>query len=286
MTAGGDFIPGDQPFGNEPDYPVVFGIRFTPTVSGVLLGLVGLVGAGALAYYLLLPEWEAYQQLDAQVQQTRSEIQQQQQTVQKIEDAKQDLEKAKQQRQDVLTLFANESTLDTLLLDLNRQVDARNADFAQRREQRLAQCDPLVRANIRDLEDRYGEIAAKAKLKKFEPNKTVSGIITDGSYGSQVNNKLKRQAVSVEFSGNYEQTAAILQSIERLQPLLVIRGLSSGLGTQQQVTFFDTRGGVPRLSNCQFEPTLTTTFQLEALLPLTPEETAIANPAPSPSPSP
>lgn len=280
MTIGGDFIP-DQTFEAAPDYPVVFGVRLTPRVSGILLALLGLLGAGALLYYLALPEWEQYQELKAKVDQTEADIQQQEAIVRQIDTAKRDLETAKQQRQDVLTLFANESALDTLLLDLNRQIDARNADLARRKEQRLAQCPPEVQRNVREFEDKYGDLATRAELRRFEPNKDTSGIIKDSSYGPQVNNKLKRQAVSVELVGNFDQTAAILQSIERLQPLLVIRQLTSGLDDKSKnATFFSGTGNFARLSTCQPEPKITTKFQLEALLPLTPEEAALAAPPP------
>ncbi len=279
MNADGDFIP-DQAFDAAPQYPVVFGVRLTPMVSGILLGLLGLLGAGALMYYFVLPEWDTYQQLKSKVEQTEAEIQQQAAIAQKIETAKKDLEEAKQQKENVLTLFANPTALDTLLLDLNRQIDARNADLSKRKEQKLAQCSPLIKQNLADFEDKYGDLAARAELKKYEPNKATSGIIKDGSYGSQVNGKLRRQAVSVELSGNYDQTAAILQSIERLQPLLVIRELTSGLDDKtKNVTVYEFGAGeVKKLSTCQPDPKLTTKFQLEALLPLTAEEAAVANP--------
>jgi type IV pilus assembly protein PilO len=105
-------------------------------------------------------------------------------------------------------------------------------------------------------------------------------VITDSSYGTQVNGKLKRQVVSVELAGNYEQTAAILQSIERLQPLLVIRELTSTLGDKSKnTTIYTGTGDFTRLSLCQPDPKITTKFQLEALLPLRPEEVVQAAPA-------
>lgn len=285
MTAGGDFIPSEQGFDVEPDYPTIFGLRLSPTVSGVLIAVFGLVGAGALLYYLVLPEWDKYQQLQTAVQQTEAEIQQQAAIAQQINKAKQDLEEAQKQKDEILTLFANEKSLDTLLLDLNRQVDARNADLSRRRQQKLAQCPAIVRENLKDFENQFGEIAAKAELKTFKPvelkTPQQSAIITDSSYGSQVNNKLKREVVDVSFSGNFEQTAAILQSIERLQPLLVIRNLESSLDNKSK-SFVPLTGA----SACIPDPKINTQFQLEALLPLTPEEVQKATPTPSPTAKP
>jgi type IV pilus assembly protein PilO len=286
MTLGGDFIPADQPFNAEPDYPTVFGIRFTPMVSGIALALLGLLGAGALLYYLGLPAWELNQQLNAKVQQTEQDIEQQQAILTEIDTAKKELEVAKRQRDDVLTLFSSEASLDTLLLDLNRQIDARNVDLPQRRAQKLAQCSPIIQQNIREFEEKNGALAAKAELKDFTPNKERTGVITDSSYGPDVNGKLKRQVVSVELAGNYEQTAAILQSIERLQPLLVIRELTSDLGdASKNVTLYTGTGDFARLSTCQPDPAITTKFQLEALLPLKPEEVVPAAPTPQPTPT-
>ncbi len=87
MTAG-DFIPGDQAFDEGPDYPVIFGVRFTPAIMGVLFALLGLGGAAALLFYLVLPEWDAYQQLKSQVTQSETELQQQAAIRQQIDTAK------------------------------------------------------------------------------------------------------------------------------------------------------------------------------------------------------
>lgn len=273
MTAGGDFIPGEQAFDEVPEYPVVFGLRFTPAVIGILLALLGLGGAIALLVYLVSPEWETYQQLKTKVEQTEGELQQQANIKQQIDTAKKNLDDAKRQRDDVLTLFANEASLDTLLLDLNRQVDARNADLAKRREQRLAQCPAVVQQNLSEFEEKVGPIATQARMKTFTPQADKSTVITDSSYGAQVNGKLKRQVANVELVGNYEQTSAILQSIERLQPLLVLRNLSST--ADEKSKGFIPYSGFP---NCVPDTQITTKFQLEALLPLTDADRA--NPQP------
>lgn len=276
MTAGGDFIPSDQGFDVGPDYPVIFGLRLTPAIQGVLIALLGLLGAGAVLYYLVLPEWTRYQELTAQVNQAEVDVQQQEEVAKKIEQARKDLEVAQQQNREVLKLFANEDALDTLLLDLNRQVDARNADLARRREQKLAQCPAIIRRNLRDFEDQAGPLAVKAEMRTYTPVREKNPIISDSSYGTGVNGKLKRQVVTVELTGNYNQTSAILQSIERLQPLLVIRDLQSTLD-QKSRNFVPLSGA----SGCAPEPRINTSFQLEALLPLTPQESAQAAPKPA-----
>jgi type IV pilus assembly protein PilO len=284
MSASGDFIPGDTTVGGEANYPVVFGITLTPPISGLLLALLGIGGAAYLFLNLVQSEWQRYQDLSVRVQQKNSQLEQQATIQQQIKKAEEELAKVKRQREDVLTLFANESTLRTLLLDLNRQVAARNAGLDRVRQQKLAACPAWVRNNLEAVEEQAGPLVVRAQMRKFQPNSGLTGIVTDGSYGTLVNNKLKRQAMDVVFEGNFNQTQSILRSIERLQPLLVFRDLNFSLGGEgggRSSRLFDTQGNTIRfLPNCQPEPKITTSFRLEALLPLTPEERAAANPAP------
>ncbi|MCL6433914.1 MAG: hypothetical protein K6T90_06780 [Leptolyngbyaceae cyanobacterium HOT.MB2.61] len=289
MTVSDDFAPGSN-LDTGPNYPVVFGIALTPTVSGILLGLLGLGGAAYLLLNLVQPEWQKYQDLEARVRDKEAQVQQSQTINKQIEDAKKELETAKRQRQDVLTMFADESVLNTLLLDINRQIDARNAGLERARQEKLAACPAWVRANIREVEEQVGDMVVRSQLKKFTPDPKLSGVITDGSYGSLVNNKLRREVVNVVFEGNFNQTQSILRSIERLQPLLVLRNVEFvvGDGTPGKVAssrLYEVQGNNLRfLTNCQPEPKITSTFQLETLMPLTPEEAAKVNPPPAQPP--
>jgi type IV pilus assembly protein PilO len=289
-----DFMPPDVD-NLEPEYPVVFGVTLTPVVSGVLIGL-GLVAlAGAIWVYFGQAEWDKNQLLSAQVSEKKQKLEQQAAILKKIAAAKERLQAAKAQRQEVTKLFANESTLNTLLLDLNRQIDSRNVGLLQARQNKLASCPAWVRNAgdkfDQDLEQKGFAIAAKSQLKKFEPDLAKTGVIVDSSYGTLVNNQLKRQTVNVEFSGNFGQTQEILRSIERLQPLLVLKNMDITAGKDgsaggSSYRLFELRGDrVQFLTNCQPEPILTSKFQLEALLPLTPEEAAAAAKAAAPPPA-
>lgn len=290
-----DFIP-DNEFETTPNYPTVFGITLTPPVSGVLIALLGVAAAAYLGTNFVLPAWDQYQALNADVEQKKSQIQQQEATLQNIEKVKAELATAQQRREEVLALFANEKTLDTLLIDLNQVINRGNAGVLAATRSKLRNCPAWVRSQFTDLrrtqefEERVGPLVAEADLQLFEPDPKSSGIVNDSSLGADVNNKLKRQIVNVRFQGNFNQTQSILRNIERLQPLLVIRNFqarrdqesASGVGGLYQIE----NGRVRFLTNCQPEATITSTFQLVALLPLTPEEAAAANPTPSPSPSP
>jgi len=274
------FIPDDQPIGDAPDYPVVFGISITPLVGGLLLGALGLLGTAFLVLNLVQPEFDKNQQLTATVAGKEGQLGELATIKAKIKKAETDLAAAKTQQQEVLSLFASEASLDTLLLDINRQIDARTGEVAQQRTAKLATCPVWVRQNVNQLEEKVGELVTRPQLRKFTPNTANSGVISDSSYGALINGKLKRQVADVEIVGNFNQTQSILRSIERLQPLLVLRETNFKLADQKQL--YEVRGDqIQFLSNCQPDTKIATTFKLEALLPLSEtEKKAAAPPAP------
>ena len=245
MTISGDFVPSDgREFGSEPAYPTIFGIALTPTVSGALVAVLGI---GAAAYLLLnqvQPAWEQNQSLQAEVEQKETQIQQRGNIQKKIDAANKNLEQTQQRRTEVYALFADERTLDTLLLDLNRLVNAR-----------------------------------QAKLSSFTPAQGPATVISDGSLGAAVNGKLKRKEITVNLEGSYEQTQSIMRSVERLQPLLLVQSFNSQLDQSSQKITVDRRGRLVPVGRP--ETNLKTSFKLQALLPLSPQEAAAAA-APTP----
>ncbi|MCU0551719.1 MAG: hypothetical protein MUC48_20445 [Leptolyngbya sp. Prado105] len=272
-----DFMP-DSDFDNSPSYPSAFGITFTPTISGVLLGLLGLGAAGAIASYLVMPAWEANQALDATVKEKTQQLQQQAAIRKQIQDAKDNLAKAKQKRDQVYGLFASEKTLNTLLLDLNQLIERNNAGLLAARNTKLNACPVYVQqlfatpTGAEDFRERFGDLVAEAKLKRFKPDEKGAAVINDSSLGAPINGKLKRQTIDIEIRGNFNQTQSIFRTIERLQPLLLVRDLdvkvidnkiSEGLYEIQP------DGTIRYLTNCQPDNQITTTFQMDALLPLT-----------------
>ncbi len=274
MTA--DFIP-DSEFENTPNHPTAFGITFTPAISGVLLGVLGLAGAGAIASYLVMPALEANQALDTKVKEKTEQLQQQGAIRKQIQDAKDQLAQAKQKRDQVYALFANEKTLNTLLFDLNQLVERNNAGLLAARNTKLNACPVYVQrvfatpTGAQEFQDRFGQLVAEAKLKRFKPDEKGAIVISDSSLGAAINNKLKRQTIDIEIRGNFNQTQSIFRTIERLQPLLLVRNLdvkvvdnkiSEGLYEIQP------DGTIRYLTNCQPDNQITTTFQMDALLPL------------------
>ena len=254
MTVGEDFIPveEDQEF-DEPIYPSAFGMTLTPPVSGVLIAILGLLAAVFLLINFLMPKWQEQQALQTEITGLEDQVGQKEAQLKNIAALKGDLERAKQKKVDILSLFATETTLDTLLLDLNKLIEARNQGLK-------------------------GD-AIKAKLIKFEPNVEDSGIIEDGSLGEELDNKMKRQIVDVELEGTFAQTRLIMLNIERLQPLLLVENFKTEVDIQRIGPDDEAMLVTPGQ-----EPKITTTFTLHALVPLSAQELAELeaknNPAP------
>lgn len=249
MTASGDFIPQD---GDAPAYPKVFGVTITPTVGGILIALLGLVGAYLLWSNLLQPELEKNRQLKAEIADKQQQLLAQQETQRRITEARARLQAAKQLQADVLGLFATEQSVDTLLLDVNERVNSVNAGI-QNPEQR-------------------------ATLSKFDLNSELSGPVADGSLGTAVDNRLRRYVYNVELKGTFPQTASVIRNIERLQPLLIISDLQSELDGTQKIVL-DNQGRLVPAN--QPNTRITTGFRMDALVPI--QDQSTATPAVSPS---
>ncbi|GAP97533.1 hypothetical protein [Leptolyngbya sp. NIES-2104] len=275
MTA--DFIP-DSEFESTPNYPTAFGVTFTPTISGILLGLLGLLGGGALIYYLVMPAFETNQTLSKSVEEKTQQLQQQGAIRKQIQDAKDQLEKAKQKRDQVYSLFANEKTLNTLMFDLNQLIERNNAGLLAARNTKLNACPAYVRqifatpGGAQEFQDQFGPLVSEAKLKRFKPDDKGAAVINDSSLGAPINNKLKRQTIDIEIRGNFNQTQSIFRTIERLQPLLLVRNLDVKVVDQkvaEGLYEIQPDGTIRYLTNCQPDNQIAATFQMDALLPLT-----------------
>lgn len=254
MTFGTDFNRDDQDdlLLEGENYPVAFGITFTPQVTGIALGLLGLVGAGYVLMNFVMPAYDSYQKLKTEEAEKLEQIEQQQSGTlgQKLIAAESQLRQMEALRSQVLGLFSSNDSLKTLLFDVGRLVEARNA-----------------------------------ALLSFAPSGDLA-VVADGSLGESVNNKLKRQSFALEVEGNYAQIQALMSDLERLQPLLIVKQLNTS--PLEQTTEVNLAG--VRVQNGQLVSSgtvvpkgsekLKATFTLEAILPLTPEEIAQLAPPP------
>lgn len=250
-----EFIPME---GQEeaPTYPTAFGITFTPKVSGVVVAVLGLAGAVYLALNVLQPTWEQYQTLNVERDTKRDQIQEPEEIQRQIQQKKVELAQARQQNRRVLSLFATEQAMNTLLLDLN--------NFVREREGTLVSFQPV------------------------SPPQQETNVVTDGSLGAAVDGKLKRNSINVELEGSFDQIQSILRSFERLQTLLIVKDFNAEV-SRPQALLIDDRGNVqPGLVDGDqlipgAKPTLKATFRLDALMPLSEEEAQAAAEADQPA---
>jgi type IV pilus assembly protein PilO len=298
MTSG-DFLTQDMGF-DEPNYPTVLGIQLTPMISGILLGLLGAAIAGATWFYLISPLMEENGTIQADVDSKEEQLKKAEQIKRDLKAAKEELVKVGKQREQVMSLFAKERDLSTLLLDLNQLIERNNSGVLAAKQSKLATCPSWVReqytkvAKSQTFEDQVGPLVAEARLNKFQPA-GVTEVITAAGSDSYVQpallGKLKRQTIDVSFQGNFNQTQSIFRTIERLQPLLIIKNLSMTLGanraTKSGGLYEDGPGETIRfLTNCQPETLVTTTFKMDALMPASADVVAPPGASPSPAASP
>jgi type IV pilus assembly protein PilO len=268
MTFSEDFAPleGDQDLELEPSYPVAFGIELTPKVQGIALALVGIVGAFFLYQRLVQPVAQTKQDAEQRIADKIAQLEAQQASIENVEAIKAELDEAIQQRVGIYSLLGDADSLDTLLLDINQQIKASNAgiDDAIAAGDLTTFAENLtllgVPANIVDslLKEIYS-----AELYSFDPVGS-SGLVTDDSYGPELNGKLERQVVNVSFQSLFSPAQSILRNIERLEPLVVINGFNQTWapyrGDQGDFEENLRRLGVARPLN--------TTFNLEVLVPV------------------
>jgi type IV pilus assembly protein PilO len=244
-----EFLPEGQV--ETPNYPTAFGITFTPKVGGIIFAVLGLLGAAYLFVNVVQPEWERNQTLQGEKAKIQDDIKRLEDTKKKIALKKQELEAAKVQNKQVLSLFANEKTLDTLLLNLNSSIKERNG-----------------------------------ALQIYNPGENppaTDGVIQDGSLGVEVNGKLKRKTVNVELVGSFDQIQSIMRSFERLQTLLLVKDFKLETSDEPIIVLVDPSGkAVPGVRKrdrpgqegvvANAKPNLKATFKLEVLMPVQPEE--------------
>ncbi len=232
------------------NYPTAFGITFTPQVSGICLGLLGLVGSVYVGLTFVKPAYDNYTQLKATEAEKLAQVAQQEsgELSRKMLDAEQKLRESEALRSQVLSLFSSEDSLKTILFDINQLVQKHQAE-----------------------------------LVSFQPDGTIT-VVDDGSLGEGVNGRLKRQQFNLTVKGDFDSTQSLLRDLERLQPLLVVKGLQTNLAEEQfiiDIIDVKQQGGqtvVTGQTKSKGNDSLETSFTLDAILPLSPEEVAELTP--------
>ncbi|TAE58943.1 MAG: pilus assembly protein PilO [Nostocales cyanobacterium] len=228
----------------SPSYPVLFGITFTPKIIGIVVGSLGVLGAVYMIMNLGMPAWEKLQGLQAEATKLQGTVDEKTIQANQGSKAKAELESSKKLQTQVLNLFANEKSLNTLLLDTSTLINKSNS---------VNKSGSLIRA----------------QLKRFAPAGDKPEIVNDSSLGAKVDNKLKRQIIKVQIESRFDQMQYIMSEIERLQPLLLVENYDAKL-IEPEIDNTD-RDRPPVRS----EPgKILTSFDLVALMPLTEEEAA------------
>jgi type IV pilus assembly protein PilO len=230
------------------EYPIAFGITFTPRNSGIAAAVLGLLGSFYLLFNWVMPAYNTWQQLQNDAAGKQQQVDQQKSGLgsaefQKIESQLQQKQAIKQQ---ILSLFAKEKDLSTILLDISNIFKSRNV-----------------------------------KLISFQPQGLEPVVVSDGSLGSAVNNKLKRQTLNVKIEGNYANTQEVIRDLERLQPLILLNSLNTQMEKEGSAVKVVSTGNNKATIVPQGDKPVTTTFLLDVIIPLNAEELAkLAPPTP------
>ncbi|BAQ59663.1 type IV pilus biogenesis protein PilO [Geminocystis sp. NIES-3708] len=222
-----EFDPQDEDFGEGGDFPVAFGITFTPQVTGIAIGVGGFLIAGYLFWSQVLPVWNELSELNKQKQEKQSQLEQLNSSKLDLVIAKKqnELTEAKDLKEDVLKLFATDQTLDTLLLDVNSFTNFSNI-----------------------------------KMNTFVPT-LERQTVADESFGSLATNNLQVKSYSIDLEGSFNQLQLFLQDLERLQPLLVVKNLNTSTINPPQYLLENNQ-----LITIE-QPKLKTTITLQAVFP-------------------
>jgi len=229
------------------EYPIAFGITFTPRNSGIAAAVLGLLGSFYLLFNWVMPAYNTLQQLQIDKDSKQQQVDQQKSGLgaaefPKIESQLQQKEATKQQ---ILALFAQEKDLSTILLDISNIFKSGNV-----------------------------------KLISFQPQGLEPVVVSDGSLGSVVNNKLKRQTLNVKIEGNYANTQEVIRDLERLQPLILLNSLNTQMEKEGSAVQVVSTGKNKATIVPQGDKPVTTTFLLDVIIPLNAAELAKLAPPP------
>ncbi|MBW4678716.1 MAG: type 4a pilus biogenesis protein PilO [Microcoleus vaginatus WJT46-NPBG5] len=244
MTVSEEWGPGEE---EQEAGGGLFGIKFTPTIIGVLVAVAGVAAAVGLYMYVLTPEWAKQEELKGKISTKEAEIAQLKVGAAKIEEAKADLQREKQLKAEVEALFGDQTKLDTLLLDINKIVKQGGA-----------------RIQLFKPDD---EIITQTLFPKDKPPSLPNLI------------PFKSMPLKMELDGTFAQTQSIIRNIERLEPLLVMGAFNSKIDEPTMQLVVDEQGKVRGLT----EPRLITTLNISAIVPKSAKEIAGATPATPPA---
>lgn len=275
MTYNDDFIPVEEVDDLEgPVYPTAFGIELTPKVQGIALAVLGIGAAGFLFTRLVGPLQAEKNEIEQRIAEKEITLANQEESLRQIEEVQAELDRVLTQREGIYSLLGDPTSLDTLLLDTNQQIEKSNASIAGAIAGDLSQAQAATLTSIGLSQQQVDRIiqefaadpvaqrqAFTSELFAFNPV-GLSAPVGD-EYGQPLSGKLEKQIVEVNFRGLFNQTQNILYNLERLEPLLIIRDFNQ--------EFADVPAGVDAteedFNRLGIRP-LQTSFTMEVLVPL------------------
>ncbi|MCT7983277.1 hypothetical protein NG796_08225 [Laspinema sp. A4] len=245
----------------------------TPQIQGILIAVLGLGLAGFAAFKMLLPAMEEQTNLKTQIAAKQDEIANQQSKIRQMDEAKANLVITQERKENVLALFAQGATLETLLLDVNQIVRQSGGKLESFKPLETSPNDWIFTEGTAAA---GGAPAAAATPPPADPAAAAPPPPTPSLTLSQA---VEGKTMELEMAGNYQQTLDTLRRLERLQQMVVFGQLTSTLGEGSQTIFVNPDGKITE----QAQASLETNFNLIAVMPLPPEQLKnLAAPPPPP----
>ncbi|HEY9837828.1 MAG TPA: type 4a pilus biogenesis protein PilO [Vampirovibrionales bacterium] len=249
----------------------------TPQIQGILIAVLGLGLAGFAAFKMLLPAMEEQTNLKTQIAAKEAEIANQQSKIRQMDEAKANLATTQERKENVLALFAQGATLETLLLDINQIVRQSGGKLESFKPQGETSPNDWI---FTEGAPAAGGAAAGAAPPPADPAAAAPPPAAPSLTLSQA---VEGKTMELEMAGNYQQTLDTLRRLERLQQMVVFGQLTSQLGEGSQTIFVNPDGKITE----QAQATLETSFDLIAVMPLPPEQLKnLAAPPPPPPAAP
>jgi type IV pilus assembly protein PilO len=251
----------------------------TPQIQGILIAVLGLGLAGFAAFKMLLPAMQEQQSLKDQISAKEAEIASQQSKINQMDEAKANLATTKEQKENVLALFAQGATLETLLLDINQIVRQSGGNLESFKPIEPSPNEWIFSEGSAQAGGAAPAAAAPAPAADTPPADPAAAPppTTPSLILSQA---VQGKTMELEMAGSYQQTLDTLRRLERLQQMLLFGEFSSELGQDSQQIFVDPDGKITEQSPANLE----TNFNLIAVMPLPPEQLEnLAAPPPPPA---
>jgi type IV pilus assembly protein PilO len=261
------FVPGFDEQEGPPPPPgslVVGPLVITPMIQGIALGVVGVALAGFLAWKMLLPAMSKTGEIEQKITETKTNIEGQRKRKAKLKEVTDKLEVAEQQKESVMALFGKNDFLETLLFDVNKIV-------VEQHKATMQTFNPVEKSSSSWI---FGSEEVPGKGKPA-PEKADAAAPA----GPKLSEAIEGKTIEVKMEGEWQKQQATLQDLERLPAMVLMDEFRLEVDREAQKLVAESLTKYTP----QGEPTLKTSFNLLAVVPLPAEELEkLAAPPPPP----